>query len=218
MLLYVFVAILTAAIGFMWYMGIFTRVGEKDVEDDTIPRMLYVYEFYSGSMKDMGKAFGTHYEEVGSLLTEGDLKNEGGFGIYLEKPENGYCDCVIGTLVEDEKIAEEIIENGTFRHVWVDSFDALSLSFKYRNVLTYMIAPAKAYPVLGEMADCEVNGFPLEFYYCFRGFIKFVMPLEKIPAFEQMAEELALYVKDIKDAIDNEDEIVDEEIEDVKEE
>ncbi|MFA4967921.1 MAG: hypothetical protein WC624_06895 [Candidatus Margulisiibacteriota bacterium] len=146
------VVIVLALLAFLWYMGIFSsvKVTEREMGPFTI-----AYERYVGEYKDTGKAFMNVHSVMTSLSMEVSDKSDS-LGIYYDDPakvakDKLKSDCGIVIAKKDMSKIWKLRSKG-LKVMTLPKKMSVVAEFPIRNVMSYMIGPAKAYPVLMKYA------------------------------------------------------------------
>lgn len=143
-IMWLVVALIAIAVGFLAHMGVFNvlTVTEKEIGPYT-----YVYESFAGDYAKTGPVFEKLYK---SLLADGAPASKG-IGIYYDDPRKTAkdelrSDC--GAVISDDDLAKlpKLLEKYTARTLPAKARP--TVEFPYRNGLSFMIGPMKAYPVL----------------------------------------------------------------------
>jgi hypothetical protein len=145
-------ALVVITAGFLWYMGMFNGV---KVSMRNVGPYTYVYESFIGPYKDTGKVFDRVYKE---LRADG-VHTDSAIGIYYDDPNTVkasklHSDC--GCILEEKDLSRLPALLEKYKIKTVGAKMRLAAEFPYRNVLSYMIGPAKVYPVL--MSEALKNG------------------------------------------------------------
>lgn len=139
---------LVVLVGFLFYMGFFNGMR---VSENMIGPYTYVYESYTGAYKDTGKVF----EKVFKSLAKDGIKISKSIGIYYDDPKKVASnmlrsDC--GAILEEKDFSKlpKLLETYTIKTL--PAKKRAVTEFPYRNFLSYVIGPMKAYPKLAKYA------------------------------------------------------------------
>lgn len=154
-----------------WWIGAFTTINLQDKQSDS-----YVIA---------GSDFTGDYSKVSATMMQVDkklrdmgIKCSRGFGIYYDNPQTTpreKCRSFVGNVIEDKDLSRlaDIAKAG----LKVDSVGektSLIIEFPFKNRLSYMVGPMKAYPALSKYAEqkkykaslvMEVYDMPLKKIY-----------------------------------------------------
>jgi hypothetical protein len=145
--LIVVVSLLVIALGFAWYMGLFTGVHPEDKME--------------GGYTVAGVEYTGPYSKAGKYIEEVELKLKGmniacskGFGIYYDDPKttaSDKCRSFVGNILEEKDMNRiaELISAG----LKIDSIpktQSVVGEFPLKSSLSYMVGSMKVYPVLAK--------------------------------------------------------------------
>jgi hypothetical protein len=177
----VLVVLALVVLGFFWYMGIFSSVkaSEREMGPFTI-----AYETYIGEYKNTGKAFMDVDKVMKSLSMEVSEKSDS-IGIYYDDPakvakDKLRSDC--GIVIAPKDMAKIWALKGKgLKVMTIPKKMCVVAAFPIRNMISYMIGPAKGYPALMKYAAEKKlkTGMMYEFYDMKGGNILFTMEIKK---------------------------------------
>ena len=180
-LLIILVLLLLVILGFLWYMGVFSpiKASEREMGPYTI-----AYQRYVGEYKNTGKVFMDVYNVMRSLNMEVSDKSDS-IGIYYDDPakvakDKLRSDCGIVIAAKDTVKITALAKKG-IKIMTVRKKKCIVAPFPIRNMMSYMIGPAKGYPALMKYADEKKlkTGMMYEFYDMKSGMILFTMEVRK---------------------------------------
>lgn len=138
----VFIIILFAA-----YLGLFTNIKVEDKE--------------AGGYKVVGREFVGDYSKAGKWMLDVDkeLRSNGvistkGFGIYYDDPKtvpSDKCRSFVGNILEDKDHGRmDELQSKGFKLDSILIKNSIVTYFPIKNMLSYMVAPMKVYPVFSK--------------------------------------------------------------------
>ena len=133
-----------AFIGFMSYMGMFSRpiISERNMGPYTV-----VYEEYTGSYQNMGKVFETLNKE----MKEEGIDFSRGLGVYLDDPRKVSPDKLRaqgGIIIEDKDQPKVPELKKKYKVMEINTAPCVVIEFPIKNNLSYMFGPIKNYTLL----------------------------------------------------------------------
>ena len=138
------IALIAVSLGFLAHMGVFNVL---TVTEEEIGPCTYVYESFAGDYAKTGPVFEKLYK---SLLADGAPASKG-IGIYYDDPKKTAKDDLrsdCGAVIFENDLVKlpKLLEKYTARTL--SAKVRPTVEFPYRNGLSFMIGPMKAYPAL----------------------------------------------------------------------
>ena len=145
-------------IGFLWYMGYF---GSYEVDVRSMGPYNFVYEEYTGSYAQSGSVF----TQVHDILLEDGIGTTVWLGIYYDNPvevSDHDLRSELGSIVDEVQVTI-LPEDYNFKII--DATEYAVVKFPYKNMLSYMLGPVVAYPVLEEYFSDDADfEYTIELY------------------------------------------------------
>ncbi|MBN2087648.1 GyrI-like domain-containing protein [Candidatus Peregrinibacteria bacterium] len=173
----IIVFIILLAIGFLGYMGLF---GDINVVEKEVGPYIFAYEDFVGDYAKTGPVF----DEINDNLLLNGVETSQGLGIYYDDPEVVMKENLksrVGAIVSEEQAFQ--IDGRGLKHkiMTVDKFNAVTVEFPLKNMLSIIIGVKKAYPALSDYMDMKgyKNAPAYEIYDYDKGVILYAFPIIK---------------------------------------
>ncbi len=184
----IFLAIFLLVVAVLAHAGLFESI--TIVERETGPYTI-VYKEHLGAYHKVKPAM----DEVYEGLLEMGIETYRGVGLYFDDPQEVPADQLrseVGSILEitDLDKVDQIEE--TFKVKKVPHQKSVIVEFPIRNMLSYMIAPAKVYREMGvfwQEKGYPGYGYAVEIYDVPNKTITYIMPIEEIITKEIILEE-----------------------------
>lgn len=166
--------VILLTLGFLAYMGLFSKV---TVTEREIGPYTFTYEEFVGDYAKTGPVF----KEIHETLLENGVDTTNGLGIYYDDPQVVLKDDLnskVGSIVTEEQAFQIDGRGLRYKIMTVDKFDAITVEFPLKNIMSIIIGVQKAYPALSEYM--EENGYKsapaYEIYDYDKGVIIYAFP------------------------------------------
>ncbi|MCX5749493.1 MAG: hypothetical protein NTZ10_04550 [Candidatus Saganbacteria bacterium] len=165
--------IVLAVLAFLYYMGAFS---DPIISQREFGPYTFVYENFIGPYNQAGKVID---KLCWSLKLDG-FSTVNAIGIYYDDPSKVSKDKLrsnLGCVLEAKDIKRFIPLKKKYKTWTIKKKQCVIAEFPFKNFLSYMIAPMKAYPVLMKYVSAEgyKPSAPIEFYDMKNGKILFIM-------------------------------------------
>ncbi|MFA4844310.1 MAG: hypothetical protein WC632_05090 [Candidatus Margulisiibacteriota bacterium] len=179
--LIVVLIVIAAVLSFLWYLGVFStlKVSEREMGPFTI-----AYKHYVGEYKDTGKVFMEVSNAMKDLGLEVSNKSDS-LGIYYDNPatvakDKLRSDCGIVIAGKDLAKAPALLKKG-LKVMTIGKKPCVVAEFPIRNVMSFMVGPAKGYPALAKYAAQKNHkaGRMYEFYDMKNNLILFTLEIAR---------------------------------------
>lgn len=175
----VFLALLLLGVAILVHAGLFEPIVATPKE--TGPYTL-VYQDHLGSYSQVKPAM----DEVYSGLLEMGIETTRGAGVYYDNPQRvpvGKLRSRVGSILEEKDSAKIAQIKKTFKVQEIPQQHSIVVEFPIRNMLSYIIAPAKVYQEVNLI--WQQQGYPqyeyaVEIYDVPNKTITFIMPLKEV--------------------------------------
>jgi hypothetical protein len=135
---------------FSWWIGAFTTINLQDKQSDSY---VIVGSDYVGDYSKVSETM----MQVDKKLKDLGINCKRGFGIYYDNPKNTpkeKCRSFVGNIIEEKDFAKlAVIKDAGLKVDSVGEKNSLIIEFPFKNKLSYMVGPLKAYPALMKHAD-----------------------------------------------------------------
>jgi len=163
------VIVVAGFIGFMSYMGMFSRplISERNMGPYAV-----VYEEYTGPYQNMGKVF----EKINKEMKEEGIEATRGLGIYLDDPMKVSPDKLRaqgGIIIEDKDQPKVAGLKQKYSVMEIEVASCAVIEFPVKNNLSYMLGPIKNYTLLSKY-------FSMKNYQMGKSYEIYDMPNKKI--------------------------------------
>ncbi len=142
--LYILLALVIIVLVLAWYLGMFSKyeVTEREVGPNTV-----AYAEFVGPYAKTGPVM----NQVRDDLVAEDIKPTSGFGLYFDNPKTTPKEELrseVGSIIAPEDIAKLTQSGEKYKVKTIEKKNSLVLEFPYKNMLSFMIGPMKAYSVM----------------------------------------------------------------------
>jgi hypothetical protein len=196
----IILALALLAVATLAHAGLFTTItiSEEEVGPYTI-----AYEYHVGSYYKVGPVMDGVYEDLKQM----GIETNRGVGLYYDNPDDVPSEKLrseVGSILEASDLdkIDQIKNELSTREI--PRQRALVAQFPIKNMLSYMLAPAKVYKemnLLWQQQSYPMSEYTIEIYDIPNKVITYIMPIEEIFMEEIILEEpIVIEVNKIKEA------------------